>query len=230
MNALCDCPICMDAIDLNKNCITTECGHSFHASCLMTNVSRNGFGCPYCRTAMAQDIEESDSNSDDATESWSDASNEELYDDYALRGLRFMMNNLEGVDHDILDIHDEREDDEEREREEDENNHIPNALYITEKLVSQGVTIEQLVKALLINHEEYEDSNEVAHIEGDIFGKIRIIISNYSSQDEPVPPVPRPAEPVSAPIPAPCPAIAEPKTPVVNATESRQLNGLVFSD
>lgn len=55
------CPICMDIMDLTKNCIITECGHTFHASCLMQNVVHNGFGCPYCRTAMAND--------DDATES-----------------------------------------------------------------------------------------------------------------------------------------------------------------
>jgi hypothetical protein len=37
-----------------RNNITTECGHQFHASCIMTNVSRNGFNCPCCRTAMAE--------------------------------------------------------------------------------------------------------------------------------------------------------------------------------
>jgi hypothetical protein len=230
MNALCDCPICMDVIDVNKNCITTECGHSFHASCLMTNVSRNGFGCPYCRTAMAQEPEESDSNSDEASEAWSDVSDEEIYNDYALRGLRFMMNNIEGIDHDILDIHDEREDEEQRESEEDENNDIPNSTYITEKLVAQGVTMEQLVKALLINHEEYESDDEIGRVEGDIFGKMRIIISNYSAEDEPAPPVPRPSEPVSTPIPLPCPTVAEPKTPVANANGSRQQSILVSSD
>lgn len=223
MNAFAsDCPICMDAIDINKNCVTTECGHCFHTSCLMTNVSRNGFGCPYCRTVMAEDNTESDSEDDESAQWSDDDEEEELYDDYALRGLRFLTNNIEGNEHDMLDIHDEREYEEEIEREENRNNDIPSATYITEKLIAQGVTMEQLVKALLMNHEEYEDNDEMDQTECDIFGKMRIIISNYSSpQDEPAPPVPRPVEPISTPIPSPCPAIAEPKTPTNNVVAIR---------
>ena len=41
-------------IDSVSNKVTTECGHSFHCSCLMHNVLVNGFRCPYCRSAMAQ--------------------------------------------------------------------------------------------------------------------------------------------------------------------------------
>jgi hypothetical protein len=48
-----ECPICMEGIDATKNCLTTECGHRFHTSCLMTNVATNGFGCPNCRATMA---------------------------------------------------------------------------------------------------------------------------------------------------------------------------------
>jgi hypothetical protein len=66
-----ECPICMDAIDPNKNRVTTECGHTFHCSCLMTNVSHNGFACPYCRTAMAEEVEgEHEYNDDYSTSSW----------------------------------------------------------------------------------------------------------------------------------------------------------------
>ena len=49
-----DCPICLTEIDSVSNKVTTECGHSFHCSCLMHNVLVNGFRCPYCRSAMAQ--------------------------------------------------------------------------------------------------------------------------------------------------------------------------------
>ena len=48
-----ECPICMDDIDDICNKITTECGHTFHCSCLMRNVAHNGFACPYCRCVMA---------------------------------------------------------------------------------------------------------------------------------------------------------------------------------
>lgn len=47
-----DCPICMDAVQTNINCVITECGHTFHTRCLLTNIVHNGFGCPYCRTEM----------------------------------------------------------------------------------------------------------------------------------------------------------------------------------
>lgn len=226
MNALSDCPICMDAIDINKNCVTTECGHCFHASCLMTNVSRNGFGCPYCRTVMAEEPDD-DEDSEYESDMWSDDSSheEELYCDYALRGLRFMMNNLDGQEHDILDVHDEREDQEQESRvnEENENNNVPNAAYIAEKLVSQGVTMEQLVKCLLLNHEEYSSNNELGDVDDNIFGKMRIIISNYSPDDQPATPVPRPVEPVSMPLPSPMPGIAEPKTPTASVVTRQHL-------
>ena len=62
-----ECPICMDPIEGAKNSITTECGHAFHATCLMTSVAHNGFGCPYCRTAMAEVPEEEDDEDDEDT-------------------------------------------------------------------------------------------------------------------------------------------------------------------
>jgi hypothetical protein len=40
--------------------------------------------------------------------------------------------------------------------------------------------MEDLVKVLLLEHEEYEDDDEeLARIEGTVFGKMRIIISNF---------------------------------------------------
>lgn len=47
-----DCPICMEVVESNINCVITECGHTFHTRCLLTNIVHNGFGCPYCRTKM----------------------------------------------------------------------------------------------------------------------------------------------------------------------------------
>ena len=48
-----DCPICLSEIEGVSNIVTTDCGHSFHCSCLMRNVLANGFSCPCCRTSMA---------------------------------------------------------------------------------------------------------------------------------------------------------------------------------
>lgn len=48
-----DCPICYELIPHNINCSTTECGHSFHTTCLMKHTVYNGYDCPCCRTLMA---------------------------------------------------------------------------------------------------------------------------------------------------------------------------------
>ena len=64
-----DCPICYELVGSIKNCITTECGHLFHASCLLKHTSMNGYGCPCCRTQMAdkpiQTYHEEEVNNDD---------------------------------------------------------------------------------------------------------------------------------------------------------------------
>ena len=53
----CECPICLDAIIGSNNKTITDCGHKFHTSCLMQNVSLNGFGCPYCRDKLFKPID-----------------------------------------------------------------------------------------------------------------------------------------------------------------------------
>ena len=63
-----ECPICFECVEPTKNCVTTECGHCFHTNCLMKNVAHNGFGCPYCRTAMAEEPEESEDGDDDESD------------------------------------------------------------------------------------------------------------------------------------------------------------------
>lgn len=50
-----DCPICYEALNSQgRNFIKTECGHDFHANCLMMSVRSSGFNCPYCRTMMVE--------------------------------------------------------------------------------------------------------------------------------------------------------------------------------
>jgi hypothetical protein len=184
-----ECPICMDNVELNKNCVTTECGHCFHASCLMRNVAHNGFGCPYCRTAMAEDVEDEE-DEEDANSEWSEDEESVMFDDYALRGLRFFTDNLEGIEHDEEDALEEKEDEEEIAEEMTEQQNAeavirPSPEFIAEKLVSQGVTMEQLVKALLINHREYEAEEEAfTRLDDDLFGRFRIIISNYETAQQ----------------------------------------------
>ena len=53
MPAKLECPICLCSIKNKKtDFVATNCGHCFHASCLMRHVDMNGFSCPYCRNNM----------------------------------------------------------------------------------------------------------------------------------------------------------------------------------
>ena len=60
-----ECPICLEEIVGLKNRVTTECGHTFHCRCLMTNAAHNGFGCPFCRAELADAVEDSDDDEDE---------------------------------------------------------------------------------------------------------------------------------------------------------------------
>lgn len=183
-----ECPICMDDIQaVNINCITTECGHQFHASCLLKNAAHNGFACPYCRSTLAEEPEEDDDDED--TISNISEIEDGLYDDHALRGMRwlFQQANSEPLD-------EEEDEDEEDQEALEEQVPVPTAAYVTQKLSAQGITMEDLVKCMLyMNHEEYEEYESFEAKEGEIFGKFRILISNYRPE-EVVPPLPNPAD------------------------------------
>ena len=185
-----DCPICFECIG-EKNNITTECGHKFHASCLMTNVSVNGFGCPCCRAAMAETPEADDEDTqytddDDETATLLDEDLDGPYSDDALRGLRLLTNLLEGDAHDHADLIAEYQ-----YIEGEEEVHIPAPAPSREAIVRmlrrQEVTYEQLVAWILLDHEEYENQyDELDRFSGDIWGKLRIMISNQGTWREEV--------------------------------------------
>ena len=180
----------MDCIDGTKNQVITECGHCFHASCLMKNVSHNGFGCPYCRAIMAEEQVKEDDESD-----YSDYTDieDEMYDDYSLRGMRWMFQRAEGEEldddaddeiegeADVVQNLPEREDGEvEEDSDEEEEEAIPTAEFIAYKLGRSRVTMEMLVKAMLaLDHDEYGGNREYNEMESNIFGRLRTIISNY---------------------------------------------------
>jgi hypothetical protein len=185
MNTQTDCPICMEIIDFKKNCVTTECGHCFHTNCLMTSVAHNGFGCPYCRTAMAEEIQEEEEDDEEDYYEEYDEDEEEMFTDDSLRAFRFFMNNITGDEHDQADIDEEESDEEETEEEEDS---IPSAEFLAKKMVEDGVTMEQMVKAILLSHAEYEDNEEFERVDSELYGKLRIIISNYTPEQNNEPP------------------------------------------
>ena len=174
-----DCPICLDTVEGTKNQTITDCGHCFHTSCLMTSVAHNGFGCPFCRTKMAEEVADEESDYDDEEEE------EEMFDDDTLRGFRMFMNNIDGDALDEEDLEEENVYEEEINAVEEpaEEPTAPSASFVAQKLTQEGVTIEDLVKILLIGHDEYDhQSEELERCDNYIFGRVRAIISNYNPQ------------------------------------------------
>lgn len=183
----------------------------------MTSIAHNGFGCPYCRTAMAEEPED-----DESTEYESVDEEEEvdpLEDNDMLRGFRFFFNNVYGIEHDEDDVEEEIAN-EEAERENAAAQELiikPSAAFITQKLVEQGVTMEQLIKALLKDHDEYDaEEEESIRLDDEIFGKMRIIISNYTPEQAETP-EPVPQVTIIPPV-VELDSSAQPKTPRIQAT------------
>ena len=83
-----ECPICMDNILADVNCVRTDCGHTFHTSCLMKNTAVNGYDCPCCRTQMADAPEESVDSSEYGSDEGEFYSEEEE-EEFLLLGFRW---------------------------------------------------------------------------------------------------------------------------------------------
>jgi hypothetical protein len=167
----------MDNISETSNKVITECGHCFHTSCLMTNISHNGFGCPYCRTQMAEE-----STSEDDSEAYDE---EEEVENMLLRGMRWLFQRANGETITYNGFDEDEEDEYEEEEVEEESVPKPSVQFLTQKLIRQGVTMEQLVKTLLLQHDEYYDHDEeFEHVSDQLFGKIRVVLSNFKPDDE----------------------------------------------
>lgn len=177
-----ECPICYDDIDVKKNCITTECGHTFHCKCLLQNAATNGFACPMCRSTMAEEPDLSDDEDD--YEEYSDDEDEEgvaleTFDFNALTSFRMFHQQLAGeeVEEEQIPLVEEPLVEEVEVK--------PSAAYIAAKLVNQGLTMEDMVKCLLVEHEEYEPDIETNDsCSNRMFGKFRQIISNYKREQQ----------------------------------------------
>ena len=174
-----ECPICYEDVDVRKNCITTECGHTFHCKCLLQNAATNGFACPMCRSTMATEPELSDDEDDYEEYSDDEDEDEEDYDDNALTSFRMFHQQLAGeeVEEEQIPLVEEQPVEVVEVK--------PNAAYIAAKLVSQGLTMEDMVKCLLVEHEEYEPDIETNDsCSNRMFGKFRQIISNYKREQQ----------------------------------------------
>lgn len=173
---VCQCPICFDTISDKKNNITTECGHKFHASCLMTNVSRNGFDCPCCRAVMAtpeypEYPEEQEYHSDSDSSTFHSQSD---YDSYS--------------DCDSFEF--ESDTDEECEI---PISTIPTVDYMTieymiHQFVESGITIKHLIGAIVVavisSDVKYQIDMDIRDTYNNIWYQIDAIIENYKNHQE----------------------------------------------
>jgi len=178
-NSYVECPICMDNIVFGNNCVTTECGHTFHCSCLLTNTAHNGFGCPYCRKELAEEIIEDESDEDE--DEYEDYIEEEPFNDRPLTSFRMFHQRLNDEE---VEEDDEEEEEEDEEDEEDETQDFPNAAYIGRKLEQRGINYYQLVKSLL--HLEHAitlrgrpNGNDYERTSMEVYGQIRSVLHGY---------------------------------------------------
>ena len=152
MSTTIDCVICFEVIG-DKNCLTTECGHKFHTSCMMKNITVNGFSCPCCRTLMAEeedmktvdeDDEEAYSLFDDelSTIASSEYSHEMIDQEEMLRAFRMFTNRSEGQEPEPEDVLEELVKGE-------ETFYAPTINSLTNKLVEDGITMNELVALFL---------------------------------------------------------------------------------
>jgi len=168
---VCKCPICFDDIS-DKNNITTKCGHKFHASCLMTNVSRNGFHCPCCRTVMTTPYENEEECHSDSGSSYS---NDSYHSIFSTRDA-FDSNNDEANESEIpistLHTFD-----------------YMTIEYMTNQFVESGITIKDLVGgivfAVISSDVNYQIHTDIRHYYDNIWlNKIDVIIENYKNHQE----------------------------------------------
>jgi hypothetical protein len=190
------CSICLDDIDSKNNNMTTDCGHCFHTTCFLQNVSHNGFACPNCRNQIIEEPEcESDEDDEEEYEEEDedeedDEENEDVDDfDYALRGMRWMferVNEDEDEDEDDDDWDDDS-DDEPLERIQYERGHDcfgegemqPLSLsMISERIRLHGITYDDLIALIVFPHKDNaEDIATYPHTRlMDIHSKVKDVL------------------------------------------------------
>ena len=149
------CAICLDNVDSSMNIIKTECNHCFHSKCFLQNAAHNGFNCPMCRNELAS--APSDEDSDDSDDSDNSDDYDEDEEDFLLRGARWLMMRAEGEEIEEDDTDDESvmsDDSDVYLRDDPEIEELPNTSigYISQRLVAEGITFEQLVALYVLPH------------------------------------------------------------------------------
>jgi hypothetical protein len=211
-----ECPICMDTIEGLCNRVVTECGHAFHCSCLMQNAAHNGFGCPYCRTKMADEPEEEEDDEDDV-----DSIEEEtVFDSDALTSFRMFHQQINGEEVEEEEAEEwetvDGDEDEDDEEEEEPASPRPDAAYMAQKLAARGITFEDLVKNIMFQeHSNFgEHFIEYERRSSEVYGQFRAVISQYTPP-EAVPATQEAPPAVTQVTPIILPVVAESKSAAI---------------
>ena len=189
-----ECPICLDLILANVNCVTTDCGHSFHTSCLMKNTAVNGYDCPYCRTQMAEapedvyseygdgdDYNREDHEDDDYDGEYETAEEEE---EYTHIGFRWFFQQIQGeeLEGDAVEYEEfqkeERDFTEESEKMSDEAKAKINNVMVGLKKINT-ISYEDLLKAFIHVSIEKIPLNQEAE---EAFQKVHSTINSISDR------------------------------------------------
>ena len=196
-----ECPICMDTIEGLCNRVVTECGHAFHCSCLMQNAAHNGFGCPYCRTKMAEEPEQEESD-----DGYDDEEEVTVFESDALTSFRMFHQRINGEEVEEEEAEEWATvdgDEEEEDEEEEEAEQFPDAAYMAQKLTERGITLEDLVKDILYQEHSHFGTNytDYERRSSEVYGQFRAIITQYRPNSQ-VTPSPSTAAPSILPNPS----------------------------
>ena len=103
----------------------------------MRSIAFNGFGCPYCRFEMVEEIDDSEDEEDEEREDGDGDEGGEEDDD------------------------DEEDEDYEGEDDENENQALPSFELIQKKFIDKGITYESLVKTIMFNSMIYHKNDNI---------------------------------------------------------------------
>jgi hypothetical protein len=126
-------------------------------------------------------VEERDEEPDDQSDvSYITQDEVELYDDTALTNMRILFQQVEGEE--VEPEQEQEEEQEEQEEQEEEEEPIPPLDMIMRKLIGSGITYQDLVKHVLLEHDEFEYNADFETSADKIFSVVRILVSNFNQQ------------------------------------------------
>lgn len=145
----------------------------------MQSVAHNGFGCPYCRTAMAEVPEEEETDYGDDDEEM-----DSVFGEDALTSFRMFHQQINGEEVEEEPAEEWEsidEDDESNASESEDESDMPDAAYMAQKLTERGITMEDLIKSILFQeHSNYGTIyTDYERRSSEVYGQFRAIITQY---------------------------------------------------